>query len=973
MSRAGGTVPGAGPGRDASHPEGALDAPSLALRGELFLDAGHRRLYATDASHYEQQPCGVARPADADDCAALVRFAAATGQALIPRGGGTGLCGQTVGSGLVVDCSRHLDRVLALDTAGRRARVEPGVIPAELNRSLRHAGLRFAPDPSTLDRCTIGGMHATNAWGSHAPRDGSTRDHVSALELLTGGGERLRLVALSAEELRQKLAREDLEGRIYRAVHTAIDRHRELLLARAPHPEVTNNTGYALDVLARGQPWVAEGEPFNLTRLLAGAEGTLGLVTELEVKLSPLPEARGLLCLHLETLEQAFRAVPRLMALAPAALELLDRTLLALTAGQPGQHANRFWVAGDPGAVLLIEFSGEPATVAMQLAECRALAAENGCYACVDIEPDRIDRVFALRRAALGLLMGRPGRRRTATVIEDSAVPLAALGEYIGEVRALMRRLGVECMYYGSLSRGLVHLRPWLDLDDPADLARFTALPEALSDLVLRYRGAFSTKHGDGRLRAPWLEKLYGAEIVALFREVKNAFDPHRIFNPGKILDPPPLTENLRGATTTSSLPADPAPAGFDWGDGGWLRAVRQCNGAGACRARAGTMCPTYMATREEAHATRGRANLLRQVVLEGGTADADEAALAQALELCLSCKACRRECPANVDMARLKAEWTYHRRLRGRPPPLQARAIAGFARLSALASRAPGLSNRLLRLAAVRRLLGVDLRRHLPRLSRHRFSRWLRRHPVAAGGMPVILLNDPHTEYYAPHVGRAAVAVLEAAGCQVHVTPVLACARAEISQGDLAQARATLNATVDYLSNAGLPADAPVIGLEPSELLTLRDEAPALVSAAARAAANALAARARLLDEFLGAAELPAAGGDTRNALIHVHCHQKALGDSDTSRALLVRLGWRAQNIDSPCCGMAGFFGYRHYDVSLAVGELAVLPAVRDADADTVIVASGVSCRAQIEHATGRAPLHVAEAVAMALGLALT
>ncbi|MDH3451033.1 MAG: FAD-binding protein [Gammaproteobacteria bacterium] len=932
---------------------------SASLRGELYLDAAHCRLYATDASHFEEQPLGVAMPYDADDCGTLLRHAYTHQSPIIPRGGGTGLCGQTVGSGLVVDCSKHMRKALEIDTANRLAYVQPGVIPADLNRELQPFGLRFAPDPSTLDRCTIGGMHANNAWGSHAPRDGSTRDHVISAAGLVGDGSQLQFGPINAAELHGKLQQDDSEGHIYRTVHGIIERNRATILERSPDPQVTNNTGYALDVLARGRPWVSDGRPFNLTRLLGGAEGTLALLTSLTVKLTPLAKARALLCLHFDAMQAAFDAVPALMRLQPAALELLDRQLLAFTAEQPEQRGNRFWIIGAPQAVLVIEFSGERGEVDARAAECAILAdGLPGHYATADVKPSDMDKVFALRRAALGLLMGRPGRRKTATVIEDSAVPLAALGDYIKEVRDLMRRLDVECMYYGSVSCGLVHLRPWLDLSDAADLRKFTALPEALSGIVTRYRGAFSTKHGDGRLRAPFLESIYGSEMLALFRQVKQAFDPHNILNPGKILDPPPLTQNLRSAPVIAET-----ANGLHWPEG-WDQALRRCNGAGACRKSTGTMCPSYMATRDETHTTRGRANLLR--LAAGDTVQST--AVEDALALCLSCKACRRECPAGVDMARMKAEWQYQRR-QVRRASVPQRLITRFTSLSRLASRTPRLANALLSLRLSKRCLGIDPRRDLPRLHGRRFSDWLKRHPPGRDGQPVVLLNDPHTEYYEPDIGRAAVWVLERLGYQAVVTPCVSSGRIEISQGALDQARMAVTQTLRSVAQLPVPDDIPVIGLEPSEFLTLRDEAGALVGSEQRSAVDALAARALLLDEFLKGCTLPEPA-QRGSALIHAHCHQKALGDAQASQAALMAVGWRAKTIDSPCCGMAGFFGYQHYDVSRAVGELAVLPAVRAASDNTTIVANGTSCRQQILHATGREPLHIAQAVAAALGM---
>ena len=654
-------------------PAGSADSTAwsdLASRidGEVLGDPLTRMLYATDASPYEKLPLGVVRPRHREDCIAIVLHAARHRIPLIPRAAGTSLAGQCVGKGLVVDVSRHMRGIVEIDVATCRARVQPGVILEDLNDALGNDalgndapgphGLQFAPDTSTANRCMIAGMIGNNACGAYSIRHGTTRDHVIEIEAVLADGTLASFGPLDGSALEAKRRLPTLEGRIYREVFEIIDAHRELILQRYPRPEVVRrNTGYALDVLARGRPWVRDGPTFNLARLLCGSEGTLALVTEATLRLVACASGRLLLCPHFDTLMGAMRGTLVAVRHGPAAVELIDRRILEETRQHLEQRDNRFWIEGDPEAVLIVEFQGE----GREALEARALALiedyrdEGLGYAFPIVRPPLAGRVWDLRKAGLGLLMNRPGRRKAVTVIEDTAVALADLPEYVTRIQALMEKHGTRCVYYGHASVGLLHFRPELDLKDAVDRERFRSIAREVADLVAEYGGSLSGEHGDGRLRAPFVERMLGSEVHVLLKRVKSAFDPEGIFNPQKVLGAaPPLDRDLRAA-----IRRDPVPAYFDWHeDGGLLGAAERCNGSGACRKRAGrgTMCPSYMATVEETHGTRGRANVFRQLLTQAdGRAALSDERLRVVLDLCLLCKGCKSECPASVDMARIE------------------------------------------------------------------------------------------------------------------------------------------------------------------------------------------------------------------------------------------------------------------------------------------------------------------------------
>jgi FAD/FMN-containing dehydrogenase/Fe-S oxidoreductase len=964
----------------------ALAAPLDVLRrqidGDVLDDHTHRRLYSTDASVYQQLPLGIVRPRHGADCQAIVRFAAQHGIPLIPRAAGTSLAGQCVGTGLVVDVSRYMTEVIEVNAAERWVRVQPGVILDDLNDLLAPHGLMFGPETSTSNRCMIGGMIGNNAAGSHSIVHGTTRDHVLELELVLADGNVTRFGPVDEDELGERRRRDDLEGAIYREVVDLLQTHRQLIRESSPKPEILRrNTGYPLDRLLDQRPLADDGPLLNLTPLMCGSEGTLALITEAKLNLIEVPQHNLVVCAHFETLDEGTRGTVLALEHEPSAVELMDGEILDLSKHNLEAARNRFWVEGEPSAVLAIEFFDDDPDRLQRRAQGLIAAfgeAEMG-YAFPIVESARVPQVWAVRKAGLGLLTGKRGDHKPVTVVEDVAVAPADLPEYVRRMQALMERHGASAVYYGHASVGELHVRPVLSLRDPDDVRRFRAIASDVADLAGEFDASLAGEHGVGRLRAEFIEQVLGADFVGLLRRVKRAFDPEGLFNPGKIVDALPMDTDLR------VVPGRPVPeidTVLDWSaEQGLLRAAERCNGAGACRKTAGrgTMCPSYMATGEELHSTRGRANLLRQLLSAEDPSKAlssDE--LHEALELCLSCKGCASECPSSVDVARMKAEFLQHHH-DAHGTPLPSYVLGQFGKFAAMARFTPTLASAVSNTALAKKVLGVDPRRVVPSFAAQTFSAWFRGHdPHANAGErgEVVLFVDEFTEYTDPAVGVAATEFLEAAGFAVIAPAGLDSARTQISKGLLRKARAAFEKALTVLhphAEAGLP----IVGLEPSAILGFRDEAPDLVRGEEMAArAAAVADRAVLFEEFVvqQAAEgrldlLEFVAEPPDHILLHGHCHQKSLvGVQPSVDALQLIPGARVEVIPSGCCGMAGSFGYHHYDVSMAIGELVLFPAVRAAAEDTVLAAPGTSCRHQIHDGTERTALHPAQILRAAI-----
>jgi FAD/FMN-containing dehydrogenase/Fe-S oxidoreductase len=971
-------------------PDQTLDAlATLAaeIEGELRLDPLHRLLYATDASLYAQEPLGVVYPKHALDIERIVRCAAAYKIPLIPRTAGTSLAGQCVGAGLVVDVSKHMRAVLEVNEAERWVRVQPGVILDELNHILKPTGLMFGPDTSTSNRCMIGGMIGNNSCGSHSILYGNTMAHTLEVEVVLSDGTRTRWGALTPAQVEDATQRDGIEGCIYRVIKDVITEQRQELLARFPKPELTRrNMAYPLDDLARSQVFDPDSpKPFSLARFLCGTEGTLAFTTEAKLNLVPRPKAIQVLASHFDTIDAALRATVVAVRNNPAAVELIDKRTLDASAGNLEQQRNRVWLDGDPGAVLVIEFYRDTPDEAKAAADATAaqFEAEGWGYSHKLLSPSQTNMAWELRKAGLGALMGIAGDVKPITFVEDTAVAVEDLPDYIRDFTQIMARYQTECVYYAHASVGELHLRPELNPKDISDMEKMKAIASEVAALVRRYQGTISGEHGDGRVRSPFIREVLGDAVVAALARVKGAFDPLNIMNPGKIVDPAPIDADLR---YPPGRPVPTIPTFFSFPeDDGLLRAVERCNGAGACRKlvfSGGTMCPSYMVTLDERHTTRGRANAFRMLLL--GEHSPEKAWASQevyeAMDLCLGCKGCKSECPASVDMAKLKSEFLqHHYDVHGTPrraeffgDPLNGYKLAQS--LSKLVN--PSLKTPIAK-KAMQTLFGVHPKRDLPGFAPKTLRQLLAKRPPSQAPAPhgdVLLYIDMFTDYHDPHVGVAAVELLEMAGYRVLTIPHPYSGRTQISKGLLRKARALAVENVLALRDLARQGT-PILGIEPSEILSLIDEIPDLVPDDLRADALMIAAQVCLVDNFIARrAESNQLNGLTfrdpdpgpRKVLVHGHCHQKALvGLNPTLQALRLVQGWQVEAIPSGCCGMAGSFGYEeeHYDVSMAVGELVLFPAVRKAS-DALLIAPGVSCRHQIYDGTQRAAIHPIEAL---------
>jgi FAD/FMN-containing dehydrogenase/Fe-S oxidoreductase len=969
------------------------------LAGELATDDLVRTIYSTDASEYQERPLAVAFPKTDADVAELIRFAAAHRIGLIPRAAGTSLAGQVVGNGIVVDLGRHMNRILALDVERRRVRVQPGVVRNELNRFLAPHGLFFGPETSTAGWAMIGGMVGNNSCGSNSIAYGTTRDHLVSARGYLADGSAATFGPLDADGFRAACEeRESLEGSIYRELGDLLadEATRQLIRDAFPRPEVTRrNTGYALDALMQASCFdPACPADFNVCRLLAGSEGTLFLGVEFELNVIPLPPPGALLCVHCATVDEALRATVVVMrdlagsGIRPTGCELIDKKILDCTKDNLEQSRNRAFVVGDPGAVLVVELrDADRSRLEREIDTVdTALRAAGLGYAYPRLFGAEGDRVWELRRAGQGLVNNLPGDAKPREIVEDTAVAVEDLPAYIAEFdRLLAEKYGIECVHYAHAGAGELHLRPLFNLHSPEGLRMFRDVATDVAHLVKKYRGSLSGEHGDGRLRGEFIRTMVGDDCYRLIEKVKRIFDPQGIFNPGKIVDAPPMDTSLRIDSVAHPPARDTV---FRFADtGGILRAAEKCTGVGQCRKMpviGGTMCPSYMATRDEQHTTRARANVLRQALADPTGADPwTRPELADVMDLCLSCKACKSECPSNVDMARLKAEWEQQRQDR-EGIPFRSRLVAGSAaamRWAAiapwaynLAATGPGISHLL------KKVMGFAPRRSLPMLPGPTLSAWFRRRGGSRPRQPslgrVHLFCDEFTDTLDVPIGIAAVELLEGLGYEVVIPPHVDSGRAHFSKGLVRAARDLATRNVELLADV-ITADEPLVGIEPSAILGFRDEYPDIVPERLAAAAKQLAGQTMLLEEFLAreaARDRICAEQFTtepRRVLLHGHCHQKALSSLEPAVAVLgLPANYAVEVIPSGCCGMAGSFGYEaeHFDLSMQIGELVLLPAVRAAPADAIIAAAGTSCRHQIKDGAARTAHHPAEILRAAL-----
>ncbi|NKB72286.1 MAG: FAD-binding protein [Candidatus Latescibacteria bacterium] len=934
------------------------------LDGQVRFDPVSRSMYATDASVYQIEPMGVVTPRHAEDVVQLVRICVEHGASITARGGGTSQAGQAIGPGVQVDFSRHMNRLLKLDTQAMTVQVEPGIVLDELNAQLKPHGLQLPLDLSTSSRATIGGMIANNSAGTRSVVYGKTIDYVLGLRAVLSDGSQVEIESLESGEWQRRCGQDDLEGACYRVVSQLAGEHRAEIERR--YPKILRRVGgYNLD------EFTALDRPFNLARIMVGSEGTLGMTTAATLRLVPLPRQQVVCSVQFADILEAMAATPLILKHGPTAVELVDRFILQTTKGRTEFEPLRDFIDGDPGAVLIVEFAGEEAG---QLPDrIDALAADLqraglGHHVHRALEPGGQKRIWDLRKAALGLSMSQRGDAKSISFVEDTAVAPQHLRAYIERFQAILARHQIEAGFYAHASVGLLHIRPVIDMKTADGVEKFARIAEEVANLVLEYGGALSGEHGDGLARAPFQEKMFGSVLYGAFCRLKDTFDPVGLFNPGKIVRAPPLTANLRFGPDYVTPPVDSAFAFADFG--GLVQATEQCSGVGACRKRlTGTMCPSYMATREEGDTTRGRANALR-LALTGklGLQGLTDERLYPVFDLCLECKACKSECPTGVDMARLKSEFLHQYQHR-HGSTRRARFLARTERLAHWGSRLAPLSNWLAGGASGRwlaeKIWNLDRHRAPPPFARRSFLQWWvengAQYRVGSAASQVVLFADTFTNYHEPQHAQAALRLAQRLGVGVEVAPRVCCGRPLISKGFLDQAAQQARETTRALAPLAR-ADQPILFCEPSCYSAVRDDHPHLLEGAEKAAAEEVAAACLTVEEWAVQVMEEGAGSDflrpgPERILVHGHCHQKALvGMQPTLRMLAAVPGAEVVALDSGCCGMAGSFGYEreHSGVSRTMGEHRLFPAVRELGDGAAVVAPGFSCRHQIAHGTG-------------------
>ena len=943
--------------------EDLYQALKARISGEVRFDKVSRLLYSTDASIYEIEPIGVVLPRTHEDVFAAMEITRDFGVPVLPRGGGTSLAGQTVGEAVVMDMSKYLNKVLQVNTEERWALVEPGVVQEQLNLHLKPMGYLFGPDTSTANRATLGGMIGNNSAGSHSILYGKTIDHVLETHVVLSSGEQRVFREMSFNEASQIQGLEGRVAEIVQANRDEIDRRFPKIQRRV--------SGYNLDEFVRNGK-------FNLSKLVVGSEGTLAAVHQAKVRIEPRPAATALCVVHFKDIVDSIRATDVILPFNPSAIELVDDLILNLARGSLELSRQMDFVQGNPGAILLVEFYGENQGELRSRVESleAALKRENLGYAYVR-SFDGVDqtRIWKLRKAGLGLLLGMKGERKPIAFVEDCAVDPSKLSEFFVRFREVIHKYDTTAGYYGHASVGCLHIRPLINTKSRREIQVMKDMTDEIADLVLEFGGGMSGEHGDGLARSHLNEKLFGHQIYKAFQDVKLAFDPEQRMNPGKIVKAPPMTENLRYGEKYNTIFLN---THYDFSrEGGLATAVELCNGAGVCRKKnEGTMCPSYMVTLEDQHSTRGRANYMREIL--SGKVDEREfsgQSLYEVLDLCLECKGCKAECPSNVDMAKLKYEFLAHYNEEN-GTPLRSKMFARIHSFGKMASLWPGLANTIMGRPLVRRLLdrylGIDARRQLPPIAPQTFESWFKkrnRPPVEVPVGKVVLFHDTFIDFNYPQIGKATTTLLEAAGYEVALANRQCCGRPMISKGLPEEARANAAFNVGQLSSF-VERGYSVVGCEPSCILTFRDEYPDLLKGSA---VQSVASSSFLLEEFIvrekreGRWRLNLKKQQPK-ALIHGHCHEKALIGSRFLKETIA-LAYDVEEIDSGCCGMAGSFGFEkeHYDISMAIGQRRLFPAVTQ-QPDAVVVAPGVSCRQQLEHATGRKALHPAEALVLAL-----
>lgn len=928
--------------------------------GDIHFDTLTKKIYSVDASIYEVEPVGIVIPKSKEALYKTLEIAQQHHIPVIARGAATGITGGCLGRGLIVDTSKYLNKILEINIEEEYAICEPGVVQDRLNEALAPYGYRLGPDTSTGNRATLGGMLANNSAGARSLLYGTMCDHTLEVELALVGGTALTCRSISIEELEEKMALKTKEGEIYRTVVEEIEKNQTFIEKHFPNIP-RHVSGYSLDKLLHAST-------FNLSKIIAGSEGTLGIATSIKVRIAKKPKHTGIALLHIDNMEAGLKEVEKMLKFSPISLEMIDRKILEAARLSPTAKTKLSWLKGDPEAVFVAEFAGDsPEAVDVKLDQFH-YAINNDTIQFTD--PEKMGEVWEVRKAGLGLLLSKRSYSRAIAFIEDLSVPPEKLSGFITEFRQLLRSYNKDAGIYGHIGSGCMHIRPYINLNEESELQLMQEMIVKISDLILKYGGAMSGEHGDGLVRS-WLnEKIFGKEVYEAFRKIKMAFDPHQLMNPHKIVDGPPLTENLR---LNPTLPEKHLETFLDFTEeGGLSLAADMCNGNGQCRKMEGVMCPSFQATHDEFDTTRARAQTLRSIIhgrLEG---DLSATELHEVMDLCLECKGCKRECPSQVDMAKMKSETLYHYQEK-HGYPLRNKIFAHLHLLTKSASKFPKIYNWITQSTFGKFLLGkcgISAKRELPQQATETFSTWFKNQPQISSSKKVALFNDTYTEYNRPEVGRAAFHVLQAMGYEIQLIQGVCCGRPLISKGFLREAKANAGVVICSLEPF-LKEEMDIITLEPSCSSALTDDFRGLVAKDPELYLlwKQMTHKIKTFEEFM------ALGIDPKlftplncKVWIHTHCHQKALQQSQFMTKIINRINLGVtKEIPTGCCGLAGSFGYEaeHYELSMKVGSLHLFPLLSDMSNKDLLIANGFSCSSQIFHGTKRESLHLAELLA--------
>ncbi len=968
-----------------------LNSLKNSLEGDLKYDLITKTIYATDASDYKEQPVAVAWPKGVPDLKKILQFASEEKIGITIRAAGTSLAGQVVSSGIIVDISRYMNKILELNREKMWVRVEPGVVLDELNMYLKPYGLFFGPETSTSNRCNMGGMVGNNSCGSHSVIYGSTRDHTIELKTLLSDGSEATFGRVDESTFDKKCRQDNLEGRIYRDIKEILGNpeNKKNIRDGYPDPRIPRrNTGYALDLLMDSEIFDSRSDKqFNFCRLLAGSEGTLAITTEIKLNLVPLPPAhKTLVCVHHRDREEAFKANLIMLKFKPTAVELTDDRILELTKDNLSQKNNRFFLDGEPGAIMMVEFARESKEEVESVTQemINALKEAGYGYSYPIIRDKDMAKAWELRKAGLGVLGKMKGDGRTVSLVEDTAVRVEDLPDYMDDFAKLLAKYGKDSVYHAHIGTGELHIRPVLNLKDPGDVELFRTIGIETAKLVKKYRGSLSGEHGDGRLRGEFIPLILGEANYELLKKIKASWDPGNILNPGKIVNTPLMNTFLRykPGTVTPDIKTI-----YDFSSTeGIIRAAEKCNGSGDCRKSSkigGTMCPSFMATMDEEKCTRARANILREFLSKEASDPWDHKEIYSILDLCLACKGCKSECPSGVDIAKMKSEFLQHWYDK-HGVPLRTLLIAYISTFNKLGSFIPGFYNFFLKdklfSGLLKKTIGFAAERSIPLVFKTSLKRWLKKNlsglnpsrPVGS----VYLFIDEFTNYNDTVTGIAAVKLLTSLNYEVRVRSHDLSARTFISKGLLRKARKIAENNITALSGV-VNENMPLVGIEPSAILGFRDEYPDLAGSGLREESRRLAMNSYLIDEFIakeykaGRIKRESFTSNNLQIILHAHCQQKAVASSACSIEMLsIPLNYKVEEIPSGCCGMAGSFGYEkeHYELSNKVGNLVLFPAIRNSDDDVVVAAPGTSCRHHIKDGTGRIAKHPVEILFEAL-----